>query len=133
MNFYGSNKRQISPTQTEYFILMELCSGGSLLSILQKRNGKPIPEKSLLAMFADMCGAIAQLHGLDPPMAHRDLKIENILFGKDGKLRLTDFGSCTSRAKVYSDKRAIEEENRVISKYTTPRYRYAQAVRFLNV
>lgn len=44
------------------------------------------------------------MHSLNPPMAHRDIKIENVLYsGKyqiinfsDGTWKLCDFGSCSS-------------------------------------
>lgn len=55
--------------------------------------------------------------------AIRDLKAENVLMVGDGSWVLCDFGSATSRAKVYTDaaERAAEEE--IIRKHTTPAYR----------
>ena len=45
-----------------------------------------------------LLSAIACLHQQDPPIAHRDLKLENLLFTGDGKvLKLCDFGSATTR------------------------------------
>jgi serine/threonine protein kinase len=39
---------------------------------------------------------IQVLHSMKPPVAHRDLKIENVLMGNDGNYKLIDFGSCTT-------------------------------------
>ena len=37
---------------------------------------------------------VAILHHQDPPIAHRDLKLENYLQAKNGSYKLCDFGSC---------------------------------------
>jgi cyclin G-associated kinase len=40
--------------------------------------------------------AIEHLHQLSPPMIHRDVKLENFLFARDGSIKLCDFGSATT-------------------------------------
>ena len=41
------------------------------------------------------------MHSLKPPVAHRDIKIENVLIN-NGKFKLCDFGSCSSENVDFS-------------------------------
>ena len=46
-------------------------------------------------MLAEILGAVAYCHGLDPPVVHRDLKPENFLFktpGEAAPIKIIDFG-----------------------------------------
>ena len=38
-------------TCTEVYLLMELCSGGSLADIMKQRSGRSLPEKQMWSMF----------------------------------------------------------------------------------
>ena len=55
----------------------------------------PLPEARLLEVFVVVARAVAHLHGLSPPVTHRDLKLENVLGLADGTFVLCDFGSAT--------------------------------------
>ena len=46
--------------------------------------------KVLLSYAVQIIDAVGFLHGKD--IAHRDLKLENILVDKDGYLKIIDFG-----------------------------------------
>ncbi|NBB14496.1 protein kinase [Caulobacter sp. SLTY] len=50
-----------------------------------------IPLDRRLAVAADLCRAVADVHGLG--VLHKDLKPANILIGDDERVRLADFGS----------------------------------------
>ena len=60
-----------------YYISTEVCEGGELFQLLQKK--KKFNEKDAANTMEQVLGAINHMHVLDPPMAHRDLKEENIL------------------------------------------------------
>lgn len=83
----------------EVYILMEYCSGGGLLDLLNTRLRNRLSEQEVLEIFGDVCKGVAAMHHLDPPVAHRDLKIENILIvsatagSKRPIYKLCDFGS----------------------------------------
>ncbi len=36
---------------TEVYLLMELCTGGSLADIMKRRHGQPLPDKQMWSMF----------------------------------------------------------------------------------
>ena len=76
-------------------ILMELCSDGTLLEYINK-SINPISEKQILYIINEIANALYHMHSQSTPIAHRDIKIENVLrFGK--KLKLCDFGSCSTQ------------------------------------
>jgi AP2-associated kinase len=108
----------------ELFIVMEYCSGGGLVDYLNTRLGNRPSESELLTIFSDICLAVVHLHSMNPPIAHRDIKIENVLLG-NGMYKLCDFGSCTTRhfppnSMALNEIRQMEEE---IGKLTTIQYR----------
>ena len=74
--------------------------------------------------MTDICKGIKHMHSQDPPMAHRDLKIENILCN-DTRFMLGDFGSCSVDTLDYetSSKGEIARKMEHFEKYTTLMYR----------
>ncbi len=40
---------------------------------------KHFPQAQILKMFYDICEAVAHMHNQNPPVAHRDLKVDNLL------------------------------------------------------
>ncbi len=68
-------------TSREALLLLDFCPGGHLLERLNKRNGSFLPEESILRIFGQLLLALKPMHESTPPVVHRDLKLENILFG----------------------------------------------------
>lgn len=65
----------------EACLLLEFCPGGHLLDRLNSRNGNYLPPASLYRIFGQLLTALKPMHEHNPPVTHRDLKLENILFG----------------------------------------------------
>jgi serine/threonine protein kinase len=63
------------------------------------------------------------LHAQNPPIAHRDLKLENFLLGKEGVYKLCDFGSCVEGPQSLATKADRMRESDNVSKRTTAMYR----------
>ena len=125
----GQTKRKIDqPRATEYHLLMELCTGGTLMDLISRRNRRRLDEGELAAIFYQIVVAVSHLHKMKPPVAHRDLKIENVLIGREGEMRLADFGSCTTRAQAYLTREDMTAEEERIQKYSTSMYRAPEMV-----
>jgi protein-serine/threonine kinase len=71
--------------------VMEYCDQGDLFHIVsQKYLSRPDRLSDRLCLFKQMVQGINYLH--THGIAHRDIKLENLLMTKDSKLKITDFG-----------------------------------------
>ncbi|MFC5290608.1 serine/threonine-protein kinase [Actinokineospora guangxiensis] len=70
------------------YIVMELCTGGSLSDVLAQRGSLPVDE--VVEMGAKLADALARMHGMG--ILHRDIKPANILINAFGAVKLADFG-----------------------------------------
>ncbi|PUZ70063.1 hypothetical protein GQ55_2G194700 [Panicum hallii var. hallii] len=106
----------------EALLVMEFCEK-SLVSVLEDRGAAYFEEEKVALIFRDVCNAVFAMHCQTPPLAHRDLKAENVLLGADGAWKLCDFGSVSTNHKCFDkpEEMGIEEDN--IRKHTTPAYR----------
>lgn len=67
--------------------VMELCPYGELFSLVQKNYLRSIDN---LCFFKQTVHGIAYLH--EKGIAHRDIKLENLLLSMEGYVKITDFG-----------------------------------------
>jgi len=70
-------------------MLLELGTGGDLLELIT-RNVGVLAEAEALRYFREIAGAVEFLH--TQRIAHRDLKLENVLIGAGGSCKIADFG-----------------------------------------
>jgi len=70
------------------FIAMEYVEGETLAELLARRGRLPAAEVARLGVQA--CAALAAAHAAG--LVHRDVKPQNLILGRDGVLRLGDFG-----------------------------------------
>lgn len=127
VNLIASETSQNSGKR-EAYLLLEYCPGGHLLTRLNSRGGNPFAIFDICRIFTQLLDAVQPLHDSSPPVTHRDLKLENILFSHDGMVKLCDFGSC---ATGYTYLRNAEERSKaeeIISKETTQMYRAPEMV-----
>merc|ERR1719230_2083808 len=73
-----------------YFIFMELAGGGELFDQVIDRGANAMPEPVSRSFFCQMLDGVAYCHLA--AVAHRDLKLENVLLNEQGALKLIDFG-----------------------------------------
>ncbi|QQQ75826.1 protein kinase [Saccharothrix sp. 6-C] len=76
-----------TPQGTPYLV-MELCTGGSLADVVQ-RDG-PLPAARVRELGVQLADALAAAHA--EGVLHRDIKPGNILLDRYGTVKLADFG-----------------------------------------
>ena len=80
------------------YLIMDYCPGGDLMSYLISRD--TLDENEARFYLAEIILCVDSLHKMN--CIHRDLKPDNILIGKDGHIKLSDFGlSFISREKLF--------------------------------
>lgn len=76
----------------KHYIIMEYVSGRTLEQILEAHKGRPVSERTALSWALQACRAMHFLSVQRPPVVFRDLKPSNIMIGRDGRVKLIDFG-----------------------------------------
>lgn len=83
-----------------------------------------ISEKQILYIISEVAKGINHMHSQNPPISHRDIKIENILMFVNN-YKLCDFGSATTTTidPKKDPKNTVLDEFSRFEKTTTPMYR----------
>lgn len=105
-----ATKSPVNPGMYEVYLLMEYCSRGGLIDFMNTRLQHRLTESEVLNIMSQVCQGVAAMHALQPPLIHRDIKIENVLISKNGQFKLCDFGSVSG---VIRAPRNTEEFNYV--------------------
>ncbi len=84
----------------EHFLTMELIEGQSLAQLL---DAAPLALTEVLRIARAMCAGISAAHAAG--VLHRDLKPDNVLVARTGRIAITDFGI----ARGHTDPRATGE------------------------
>ncbi|OIR57281.1 MAG: PLK protein kinase [Amphiamblys sp. WSBS2006] len=87
-------------TEKHFCILLELCDRLTLSGRL-KEKGR-LSETESKRYFRELAETVQEVHRRN--VIHRDLKLSNLLFGSDGKVKLCDFG-LASVLRYKGDKR----------------------------
>jgi serine/threonine protein kinase len=76
---------------TGLFLVMEFIPGDDLGVMLERRE-RPFAPDEVLGFADQLLGALEYLHGLDPPVLHRDIKPQNLKLISQSHIVLLDFG-----------------------------------------
>jgi len=97
---------------TNFFILMEFMSGGSLHELLFKKQCKlEFPEQA--RMSGEVCQGLSYLHNLG--VVHRDLKTMNIVLDDLWRCKICDFGLTLMLEKSHCTVRALQGSPRYMA------------------
>jgi cyclin G-associated kinase len=82
--------------------------------------------EQVVQIFSQICRAVKHMHEQEPPIIHRDLKVENCLLTATGFIQLCDFGSATTKVYLPDETWTVKKRDYVedeMTKVTTPMYR----------
>lgn len=77
--------------ETKSFLVMEYVNGKSIGQ--RMRAGERFSRREILKTGIAVSGILCYLHAQHPPVFYRDLKPDNVMITKQGKVFLVDFGS----------------------------------------
>lgn len=80
------------------YLVMQLVEGVSLRDVLRVRSY--LPPDEAVAVLAPVAHGLGAAHAAG--LVHRDVKPENLLLGRDGTVRITDFGLARAAASATS-------------------------------
>jgi serine/threonine-protein kinase len=86
-------------TRDTAFIAMEMVDGVSLADYLEARGAMPVEH--LIPVAREIAAGLAQSHARD--VVHRDVKPGNVLLGRDGAVKVSDFGLASVVSSVIED------------------------------
>ena len=75
----------------ELYLVQAYVAGKSLAQLVPE--GRHFSEVEALKLALKLCDLLDYLHGLSPPIVHRDIKPGNILLDVEDRLSLIDFGA----------------------------------------
>lgn len=79
------------------YLAMERIPGEPLSKLLDA--GERFSEAEIIRLLRDCAIILAYLHGLAPPVIHRDIKPGNVLRRPDGSFALVDFGAVRDKLR----------------------------------
>ncbi len=82
---------------TRLFLVQELAPGQTIAQLIA--DGWRQSEEETKAFACALLDVLIYLHGLHPPVIHRDIKPHNIVRSADGTLYLVDFGSVRDKMR----------------------------------
>ncbi|KAI8890479.1 kinase-like protein [Backusella circina FSU 941] len=128
---YYESRIDVLPTGGfQALILIEYCPGGGVIDLMNRRLQQRLTEPEILGIFSDVAEALAYLHYCNPPVLHRDIKVENILILNQNHYKLCDFGSAALSKGHYvpstvAEIQVLEDD---IQRHTTLQYRAPEMI-----
>lgn len=77
-------------TPNHYYLIFEFCERGDLEKYLKENVGTLLELSKVRTIIRCIAQAVAHLHSKG--IAHRDIKLANILLKRDFTIKLADFG-----------------------------------------
>jgi len=88
-----------------HYLILEFIDGVDLIAFMESRDFRPLEEILVRNIFLQLMTAIAYCHSMD--IAHRDIKLDNIIIDNYAKIKLIDFGLCLPKASSKLAKRFV--------------------------
>ena len=91
-NICGLHGWACDAPRAQLMVVMEVCDGGSLAAALEGGHTRGWPRERVLKVAREVAAGVAFLHSYSPPVVHRDLKPDNLLFDAALTCKICDLG-----------------------------------------
>jgi tetratricopeptide (TPR) repeat protein len=99
----------------QVFVALEYVEG---VTLREWQKAKQRPARELIAMYLQAARGLAAAHTAG--LVHRDFKPDNVLVGKDGRARVTDFGLARLADDVGDDVATADDDPSVVEASARP-------------
>jgi serine/threonine-protein kinase len=100
-------------------LVLEYIQGTDLQKLLEANANRPFDLDQVIEWGKSVCDVLTHMHGLNPPVVHRDVKPENIMLLDDRRgIKMIDFG--TARDVGRSHKTRLAAKTRVYTEGYAP-------------
>jgi DNA-binding LacI/PurR family transcriptional regulator len=114
---------ELGEHQGGMFLVMEYVDGANLADVMERAtgSGSGLPLRITGRLLADALAGLAAAHdvrdadGLPVNLVHRDVSLQNILVGRDGVTRITDFGIARGSSEGNTDTGTVKGKLRYMS------------------
>jgi serine/threonine protein kinase len=72
------------------YLVLEYVGSSTLLDLVEKSGSKTMGESEAAYIFLRVAKALAYLH--ERNISHRDVKLDNVMVGRSGEVKVIDFG-----------------------------------------
>jgi serine/threonine protein kinase len=87
-------------------MLMQFIQGSDIFSVMKAANFEPFTEKKAKTIFYQLASALDHCHSKG--VAHRDVKLDNVMLDADNRVTLIDFGFSRAEAELENLNRCTE-------------------------
>ena len=98
-------------TESFLYIVMELCKGENLHQI-NSNSRKNLNDKQIAYYFASLVNAVMFLHSQNPPIIHRDIKLDNLIITKSNVNNISNVNVIKLNKNIIIDERKEREKER---------------------
>lgn len=114
---------ELGEHQGGMFLVMEYVDGANLADVMERgtATGSGLPLRIAGRVLADALAGLAAAHdvcdadGVPVNLVHRDVSLQNILVGRDGVTRITDFGIARGSREGNTDTGTVKGKLRYMS------------------
>jgi DNA-binding LacI/PurR family transcriptional regulator len=114
---------ELGEHQGGMFLVMEYVDGANLADVMERATaaGSGVPLRITGRVLADALAGLAAAHdvrdadGVPVNLVHRDMSPQNILVGRDGVTRITDFGIARGSSEGNTDTGTVKGKLRYMS------------------
>lgn len=79
------------------YLVLESVKGKTLRQVIEEEG--PMQQDLIADLARQMCSILDYVHGLQPPVVHRDFTPDNLILQPDGKIKLIDFSVAQRKEK----------------------------------